>query len=66
MNTALEASTRAFWRSSINVLSWASQGVVPMFHAKTLLCKTSSDAPRLADAAARSLMLAQARIVSAV
>lgn len=66
MNTALEASTRAFWRSSLNVLSCASQGNVPALHVQALVCKSTNDAPRLADAAHRSLLLAQARLATAV
>lgn len=64
--TTLEASTRAFWRSSLNVLLGASQGAVPEFHVRTLLCKSTSDAPRLADAAYRSLILAEGRLAAAV
>ena len=66
MDTALEASTRAFWRSSLNVLLGASHGAVPDVHVQVLLCKSSLDAPRLADAAHRTLLLAQARLAPAV
>lgn len=66
MDTALEASTRAFWRSSMNVLMGADQGTVPALHVEALMCKCKSDAPRLADAAHRTLLLAQARLAPAV